>query len=214
MITKTLSQHNTEALAAEAVEYLLEGGVVMLPTDTAYALAADATNKQAVSQVFDLKGREETKSVGVVVSGLEQARQIAEVSPLAEKLWAAFMPGPLTMVLTTHGGTGLAGPVTHNGHTVGIRCPKLEVATLVAERLGRPFTATSANRSGQPPAYDPAEFLSELGEGDVPPQLVIDGGILPMVPVSTVVDLTGDTPRILRAGAIPEADIMELGATE
>jgi L-threonylcarbamoyladenylate synthase len=212
MITKSLSKHNTEELAAEAVEYLLEGGVVMLPTDTAYALAADATNAHAVSQVFDLKGRAETKSVGVVVSGLAQAKQIAEVSELAERLWVAFMPGPLTMVLPTHGGTGLAGPVTHNGRTVGIRCPKAEIATLVAERLGRPFTATSANRSDEPPAYEPAEFLGHLREDDLPPQMVIDGGMLPMVPVSTVVDLTGETPRILREGAIPEADIMKAGA--
>lgn len=213
MITKSLSEHNTEELAAEAVEYLLEGGVVLLPTDTAYGLAADATNKQAVSQVFDLKGRDEAKSSAVVVSGLAQAREIAEVSELAEKLWTAFMPGPLTMVLPTHGGTGLAGPVTHMGHTVGIRCPKFEVATLIAERLGRPYTATSANKADHPPAYDPAEFLDTLTDDDLPPQLVIDAGILPMVPVSTVVDLTGDLPQILREGAISQTDIMEVVGT-
>ena len=212
MVTKNLSQHNSEELAADAVEFLLEGGVVMLPTDTAYALAADATNKPAVAQVFDLKGREQTKSVGVVVAGLAQARAIAEVSPVAERLWSAFMPGPLTLVLPTHGGTGLAGPVTHQGRTVGIRCPDHEFARLVAERLERPYTATSANITARPPAYEPGEFLDSLSEGDLPPQLVIDEGLLPMRPVSTVVSLTGPDgqPEILREGAISRADIMKV----
>lgn len=210
MVTKKLSQHNSEALAADSVEFLLEGGVVMLPTDTAYALAADATNKAAVAQVFDLKGRAQTKSTSVVVAGLAQARQVAEVSEVAEKLWTTFMPGPLTLVLPTHGGTGLAGPVTHQGRTVGIRCPDHEFARLVAERLERPYTATSANRTDHPPAYEPGEFLDALTEADLPPQLVIDEGLLPMRPVSTVVSLTGPDgrPEVLRAGAISEADIM------
>lgn len=212
MVTKNLSQHNSEELAADAVEFLLEGGVVMVPTDTAYALAADATSKTAVSQVFDLKGRAETKSTSVVVAGLAQAKSIAEVSAAAERLWAAFMPGPLTLVLPTHGGTGLAGPVTHQGRTVGIRCPDHEFARLVAERLDRPYTATSANVTGQPPAYEPSEFLDSLAEGILPPQMVIDEGLLPMRPVSTVVSLTGPdgAPEILRAGAISEIDIMKV----
>lgn len=201
----TLTEHNHEEAAAVATEYLAEGGVVMVPTDTAYALAADATNEEAVEAVFRMKGRPQTKSASVVVSDRAMAESLARFSAPAIRLWDAFLPGPLTLVLPV-ADAALAPSVTHEGKTLGLRYPKLEVATMIAERLGHPYTATSANLAGHPPAYDPDEFLESLPDKTNPPHLLIDGGTLPMVPVSTVVEVEA-TVKVLRESAIPEADI-------
>lgn len=205
--TIKLTDHNVEAAVTAAAEFLQEGGVVMLPTDTSYGLAADAANADAVRRIFELKGRPPTQAMSVVVPDRSSAEALGVFSPAAAKLWDRFMPGPLTLVLPVAQQTGLAEQVTDKGKTIGIRCPKKDLSILVAERFGRPFTATSANRSGQPPAYSPEEFLNSLPD-DESLHLVIDAGELPINSVSTVVKVT-DRVLVLREGAIPAAVIME-----
>ena len=211
MKTISLGHHNQDEAAAIAVDFLLGGGVVVLPTDTAYALAADATSDAAVKAVQKLKGRESTNPFSVVVGSREQAEAIAQFSTEAAKLWTAFMPGPLTLVLPIAQAAGLAEGVMASAagsQTVGLRHPEYSFDTLVAERLERPFTATSANRGGNPPAYDVGEFLDSLPD-ELAPHCVIDAGTLEIRPVSTVVSIV-DAVTVLREGAIPASRITEI----
>lgn len=203
---------NQEAAAAITVDFLMNGGVVVMPTDTSYGLAADATNAKAVEQVVALKGREPNKPFSVIVAGKAQAESLGRFSPVAHQLWDAFMPGSLTLIVPVAEGVRLPETVTAGGKTVGLRHPDSEFALLVAERFERPYTATSANRASQPPAFTADEFLDSLPE-DQAPHLVIDAGQLPIGPVSTVVEVT-DKVKILREGAIPAAKINDItGAT-
>ncbi len=208
MKTIKLSEHNLEEAVATAVEFLIEGGVVLFPTDTSYGLAADAAREEALETVLRLKQDTSGKPLSVITDGRRQAEAIATFNPAAARLWDRFMPGPLTLVLPVSTGAGLAPQCVGKGRTVGIRYPDYPFAVQLAERLERPYTATSANLSGRPPAFTPEEFLDSL-TGDDLPHLVIDAGVLPLRPVSTVVDVTGGV-KVLREGAIPEADIVEV----
>lgn len=210
MKTIGLTGHNLEEAAATAAEFLSGGGVVMLPTDTAYALAADATNEAAVQTVFSLKGRADDQRLSVVVPTREQAGRLGTFSPPAERLWAVYMPGPLTLVVPLADGAGLAPSVT-GGQSVGLRQVAHPFTQLLAERFGRPFTATSANRSGHPPAFQPGEFLEDLEQA---PHLLVDAGDLPINPVSTVVRVAAGKVEVLREGAIAASEIEKVVDSE
>lgn len=208
MKTVKLGRHgNQEEAAAIAVDFLMNGGVVVMPTDTSYALAADATNPEAVARIFELKGRPADKPLAVMVPDREAAEKLAVFSPEAARLWTAFMPGPLTLVLPLLAGASLPATLTAGGRSIGLRCPRHGLALLTAERLERPYTATSANRAGAPAAFTVEEFLDELPD-EVTPHCVIDAGPLPIVPVSTVVAVS-DTVEVLREGAIPAEQIRQ-----
>lgn len=206
MKTIKLSKHNLADAAAVTVEFLQEGGVAVVPTDTSYGLAADAADESAIQALRQLKGRSEPQPLSIIVSDRAQAEQIGTFDAAAVALWDRFLPGPLTLVVPVAEGTDLAPEVISADRTIGIRYPDYHFAVAVAERFGRPYTATSANRAGQPPAYSVGEFLDSL-PGNVLPHLVVDAGTLPIRPVSTVVRAVGET-AVLREGAIPRADIM------
>lgn len=207
MKTIKLKGSNRDEVAATVVEFLQEGGVAVLPTDTSYGLAADAANPAAVEFLSQLKGRMKGQPLSVVVSERAQAERLTTFTPAAATLWERFLPGPLTLVLTAVGTAAIAPDVLAEDGTLGVRYPDYEFSVLVAERFGRPYTATSANRTGQPPTYSVNEFLDSLPE-NLLPHLVIDAGDLPIRPVSTVVRAIGEV-EVLREGAIPRADIME-----
>ncbi|MEX1113319.1 MAG: L-threonylcarbamoyladenylate synthase [Patescibacteria group bacterium] len=207
MKTIKLSAHNVEETVATAVEFLIEGGVVLFPTDTSYGLAADAAREEAVEVVLRLKQDISGKPLSVITDGRRQAEAITTFNPAAARLWDRFMPGPLTLVLPVSTGAGLVPQCVGEGQAVGVRYPDYPFAAQLAERLERPYTATSANLSGRPPAFTPEEFLEQVEGGELP-HLVIDAGSLPIRPVSTVVDVT-DGVRVLREAAISEADIIE-----
>lgn len=196
---------DVEEAAAVAVDFLEHGGVVVMPMDTSYGLAADATNQAAVEAIYEIKGRDQGQTPSVVVKDEVVARALGQFDERAEKLWAAFMPGSLTLIVPAQESHNLApGVVSDLG--VGLRQPKSSLTQLTAERLERPYTATSANRTGAPPAYSAEEFLDQLPD-DVLPHLVVDGGDLPIRPTSTVVSVQGDKVEILREGAIPADEI-------
>ena len=141
-----------------------------------------------------------------MVAERAQAERLTKFTPAAAALWERFLPGPLTLVLEAVGTAAMAPDVLAEDGTLGIRYPDYEFSVMVAERLGRPYTATSANRTGRPPAYSADEFLSSLPE-NLLPHLVVDAGTLPIRPVSTVVRPAGAEVEVLREGAIPAADI-------
>ena len=205
-LTKDLwHNRNQAAKVIESItKELRNGGLAVLPTDTAYALAADATNEDAVRKVFALKQRDESKPLPIVVSDHYMIREYAELSPLAEHLCDAFMPGPFALVVPQKQTSNLAKSLSPKG--IAFRIPENDFTRAVISDLGVPITSTSANLSGDAPLYNSQE-VKELFTEKV--QVILDAGNLPPTPPSTIVDLTGTEPKILRQGPVSEADVME-----
>ena len=187
----------------QAVALLQGGGLVALPTETVYGLAADGLNTRAVEDIYKAKGRWEGKPLSVFVTGMEMAESLCRNIPEeAYRLAEAFWPGPLTLVLPDAG--VVSGVVTAGGETLGVRCPDHPITLEVVRRLGRPLAAPSANPSGLPSPKDAQAVLEGLS-GLI--DAVVDGGPCVVAVESTIVDLTGQTPRILRQGGLAEAEI-------
>ncbi|HEV2000153.1 MAG TPA: L-threonylcarbamoyladenylate synthase [Xanthobacteraceae bacterium] len=186
---------------AEAARLLAEGHLVAFPTETVYGLGADATDARAVARLFAAKGRPSFNPLIAHVADVMAARRAGKLSPLAEKL-VQFWPGPLTLVVPARdvvcelARAGLA--------TVALRVPKHPVAQALLAAFGKPIAAPSANRSGHVSPTTADHVLADL-EGFV--DLVVDGGPTPLGLESTIVDVSGDTPRLLRTGGVPRADI-------
>ncbi len=179
-----------------AAKVLLGAGLVVLPTETVYGLAALASDPAATRALFARKGRGADVPIAVLCADAEQAMALtAAAPPLAAELAAAHWPGPLTMVLRRRPGLGwrLGEPTD----TIGVRCPDHDLVRALAARVG-PLATTSANRHGLPTPSSALEAAEQLLG---PVDLVLDGGALSGTP-STVVDLTGDASRVLRQGAV------------
>ncbi len=184
---------------------LQNGEIVLFPTDTIYGLGVDALNVEALKKLRELKGRQEGKAVSIIVADMVMAEEYAEVSPLAQKLAAAFLPGKLTLVLKAK--PNLPPELTAGTGTIGIRIPKHLLCLNLARELGRPLTATSANVSDKEPEKTPGKILAQFGERAGMISQVIDLGELPESLPSTVVDARGDKSIILREGAISQKQI-------
>jgi L-threonylcarbamoyladenylate synthase len=185
------------AAVREAADVLRGGGLVAFPTETVYGLGADAANPAAVATIFAAKGRPATNPLIVHVTGESQARSLAaDWPPAAAKLAAAFWPGPLTLVVTK--AAAVPSPVTAGGPTVALRCPAHPVAAALVREFG-PVAAPSANRSGELSPTTADHVLRSLGDAV---DLILDGGPCPGGLESTVVDVYGPTPRLLRPGLV------------
>ncbi len=181
------------------VQFLQRGEVVALPTDTVYGLAANPFDLAAVERIYALKGRAHAKPLSLLVPGIAAAEELArELPPIFYELAEAFWPGPLTLVVKA------ASPVplkvtAQTGH-VALRFPLAPIAVAVMLEAGFPVTATSANLSGMPECASAQEVALQLGPA-LP--LIVDGGAARLRQASTLVDLTGGVPRLLREGVIP-----------
>jgi L-threonylcarbamoyladenylate synthase len=192
-------------LIARAARLVRAGGIVAFPTDTLYGLAVDPGNETAVERLFDVKGRDASLALPLVAADLEQVRVWSGALPdLVATLARRFWPGPLTLVLPA--APALPARLLGGGHTVAIRVPAHAVARALAHAVGRPVTSTSANRSGWPPPATADAVEQALGSAI---DLVIDAGPCPGGPPSTIVDVAGTTPRLLRAGAVPWERVLE-----
>jgi L-threonylcarbamoyladenylate synthase len=192
-----------------AIEVLRRGGVVVFPTDTVYGLGAHIFLPRAVEKVFELKGRSRHQPLPVLVGSLDQLAGLApSLPPRAVALAERFWPGALTLVLVAL--ETVPELVTAKSGKVAVRVPHHPVPLALIEGLGAPITGTSANLSGQPPARTAEEVKGQMRERV---DLVLEGGPPPGGRESTVVDLTGKAPLVLRVGAIPQEEIEEcLGA--
>ncbi len=183
------------------VGILAADGVMAYPTETFYGLGAVLFSRKAVRRVFRLKARDAGKPLSLVVAGMDMIERLAmEPPPVFYRLAEEFWPGPLTLVLKAAESfpPELAGP----GHSVAVRIPPAAwLRGLIAE-IGLPITATSANISGEKEVSDPAE-VRRLFEGKV--DVILDGGPTPGGLPSTIVDLSGECPRVVREGAVPAA---------
>lgn len=190
-------------LIQEAALVLQGGGVVAYPTDTVYGLAVDAMNAAAVARLYAVKQRPAEKALPLIIGDLGQLAQVvARLPASAERLIAAFWPGPLTLVMAPH--ARVPTPVLGDSGRVGVRWPAAAVSQQLALALGRAITASSANRSGAAAALTAAEVVTQL---DAAVDLLLDGGTMPSAQVSTILDVTIDPPALLRAGKIPSSAI-------
>jgi L-threonylcarbamoyladenylate synthase len=199
--TEILSTHTAELFQAavrRAAELLRAGEVVALPTETVYGLAANALDADAVSRIYEVKGRPAHNPIIVHVAGVEMAKRCAADWPeSAVKLARAFWPGPLTLVLRrSH---SIPEVVTAGGETVGLRWPSHPFIQAVIRECGFPLAAPSANRSNGISPTNAAHVSKDL-EGRI--RLIVDGGQSQVGIESTVLDLSGTKARVLRPGII------------
>jgi L-threonylcarbamoyladenylate synthase len=194
---------------AEAVRVLRAGGIVAVPTDTVYGIAVALSTPGGIERLFAAKSRPPDKAIALLLADGAQAADIGVLSGSAEALARAFWPGGLTLVVQRRNDRPLPAALTGGElapgaiPTVGLRVPAHDAPRALARALG-PLPTTSANRSGEPELRDADAIHAEFGDAL---DLILDGGRSPGGPPSTVVDVTGDEVRILRAGAISTDDI-------
>jgi L-threonylcarbamoyladenylate synthase len=182
---------------------LKQNGVIAVPTETFFGLAVNPFMEEALARLFALKNRAPEKPVLLLVDGPEMLRQVArEVPGRARRLMEKFWPGPLSIIVPSlphldwrlTGGTG----------TIAVRHPRQALTCRLIAALGFPITGTSANRAGGRPLVRADEVADEFGNGV---DLILEAGPCPGGLPSTIVDVTGALPRLVRAGAIPAADL-------
>ncbi len=186
-------------ITTKAVEILKKGGVILLPTETVYGIAADARSKSAIDRLYQIKNRDYSKPLQILVSSLKEAEEIAVFGPKARELAKKHWPGALTIILKIKP-SSLPNNFNKVNETVGIRIPNHPVAIEVLRQLNSPLAATSANISGNDPNIDFASASKTLGDKL---DLLIDGGGSAIGISSTVVDLTDENEvKILRQGSV------------
>ncbi len=184
---------------------LRSGGLVAFPTETVYGLGADALNDEAVKKIFKAKGRPGDNPLIVHLSKVEDAEGICYLTENAKRLFKSFSPGPLTVILKKKPCLGNA--VTAGLDTVAVRIPENKTARALIEASGCPVAAPSANISGKPSPTTAEDVIDDmLGRIDA----IIDGISCEVGVESTVVDMTGENPVILRPGAVTLSDIKKL----
>ncbi len=177
-----------------AVQALEAGEVIAYPTDTVYGLGCDLFNKKATERLYHIKGMAKSQRLSFICGDLKQISQYAVMHDRVYRVLKAFLPGPYTFVLDAT--REVPRTVQSNRKTVGIKLPNHAVPTALVAELGRPIISTTAARHGEPVLPDPREIDQEFhGLG-----LVLDGGPGGLVPTS-VVDLTGPSPVVIRVGA-------------
>jgi L-threonylcarbamoyladenylate synthase len=183
------------------VAFLNNDGVIAYPTDTFYGLGVNCYSEKAVKKIFDLKGRDTTKALLVVISGRSMLQDLVESIPFSfEPLAENFWPGPLTLIFKAS--ERLPGIVSGGSKTIGVRWPDFVWLQALIRRAGFPLTATSANLSEEKEIIDPSRLVEEF-EGKI--DLIVDGGPAPGGKPSTVVDISSGGLSILREGAIPSS---------
>ncbi len=196
-IIRVSASRPSAAAVKKAALVLKKGGVVAFPTETVYGLGANLLDKKAVERVYKIKNRPRNKPLTVHVADTASVKKITGKIPLrAAKLIEKYWPGPLTVILRDR-----------RGKKTGFRMPDNKIALDLIRKAGVPVVAPSANISGNKPPRDAKEVLRDL-DGKI--DLVIDGGKTAIGIESTVVDMTGRTPRILREGAISKAEIEQI----
>jgi L-threonylcarbamoyladenylate synthase len=186
-----------------AAELIRRGGLVAIPTDTFYGIAADPFNLAAVDQIYRVKGRPETRALPILVNSIAQAVALSLDVPYAfHKLAAKFWPGPLTLLVEAS--TGIPLKITAHTGNVALRWPKSIFVSALIGLVKGPITGTSGNISGQPACATAVELFEQMGDR-LP--LIIDAGETPGNLASTIVKLEGDDWTVMREGAFSEEQI-------
>jgi L-threonylcarbamoyladenylate synthase len=198
------------AAIAKAARVFAAGGLVAFPTETVYGLGADAGNGEAIARLYAAKGRPAFNPLIAHVASAAAARKLARFDAAAERLSAAFWPGPLTLVLPKTADCPVAALASAGLDSVAVRVPAHPVAQELLRAFGGPVVAPSANRSGHVSPTTAAHVLADLG-GRI--DLIVDGGATPVGLESTIVACLGEPfgePALLRPGGVPRAAIEQV----
>lgn len=187
---------------ARTVERLQAGAVIAFPTDTLYAVGCRARDPSAVRRLYAVKRRPQTQPVILLVAHQSQVDEWAAVTPEARTLMDRHWPGPLTLVLARRPGGPALGP---GGPTLAFRVPNHPVALELLRGLQEPMASSSANRAGAPPPDHPDAVLGGL-EHEI--DLILDGGRTPLGKASTILDMSGPRPHLLRPGLIKKQELL------
>ena len=196
---------NTLESHEEAARLVRSGGVIAFRTDTFYGLGADPLNAAAVRKIKQLKGREENKPILLLISDIDQIDRLIEEPDSYRKIAVQHWPAALTLIGKAR--PGLPTDLTAGTNTIGLRLPDDEEVRALVRVCGGALTATSANPSGKPPAQTVADVKNYFPNGI---DLIVDGGAALITEPSTVVDLTGRQPRMIREGAVKRSELSEL----
>ena len=194
-----------DSILKHAADVVKGGGLIVYPTETLYGIGADVTNPLIVGRINQVKRRADTKPILMIVNSLEMmSPYVDSISPDARSLMDKFWPGPLTLVFKAS--RSVPPEITRDTGTVGVRIPSSRICLRLLEHTGVPLTSTSANRAGEKPAHT----IQEIQKGLTGIDLYLDAGKLPESQPSTVVDMSGATPRVLRSGAIDNGRLRQL----
>ncbi|MBT98463.1 MAG: threonylcarbamoyl-AMP synthase [Dehalococcoidia bacterium] len=189
----------------KAVQFLKNGGVVAIPTDTLYGLAANVFNIEALERIYDIKQRSATP-LPVLVSGWDQVKRMAkDVPPEIQRLVEEFWPGGLTLVV--YKANGVPDLLTAGAPTVALRMPDHPAPLALINGLGGPITGTSANISGGEDLKTLAEVIDQMGSRV---DYVLECGPEPKGTGSTIIDITSGNPKLLREGAVPFDQVLRV----
>jgi L-threonylcarbamoyladenylate synthase len=179
-----------------AAKVVLEGGIIICPTDTIYGIGADATNEKAVRRIYSIKGRDDSKPMLVLADSIAMADTYA--FGVSSTDWPArYWPGPITFVFKAR--NSIPAVVTGERGTIGIRVPQHKFCLDLVKAIGKPIISTSANLSGMNGGDRIDEIERQFADSV---DMIINAGNVHDVLPSTIVDVTGKTPKILRQGAI------------
>lgn len=187
----------------KATEVLKIGGVVVYPTETLYGLGANPFDEQALQKVFEIKGRDLSKPISLAFRDIEHVKRFAEINSTAEKIIKKFLPGPLTIILTSK----LQLDDILGGNKIGVRIPDNKVALELLKEVKFPLTSTSANLSGSKNPETAKEAINQIGEKV---DLVLDAGKCKYGKPSTVVDLSSGEIEVVREGIIGKKELLKL----
>ncbi|MDD2731214.1 MAG: L-threonylcarbamoyladenylate synthase [Candidatus Portnoybacteria bacterium] len=198
----------SEEAIIEAAKTMLSGGTVVFPTDTVYGLGCDATNEEAIKKIFKIKNRVDNKPLAVVVRDIAMAGKIAFLEKKTEKALSVIWPGAITVILWRR--SKLPEVLSAGKQTIGLRVPDYKLTYWLAENMGRPYVATSANFTGEPATTKISEVINYFDKTYLKPDLVLDAGDLKFAQPSTVLDLTGPQPKITRIGPVDKQKLLEI----
>lgn len=202
-----LDRPEKEAIG-EAAEAIKNGKVIIYPTDTVYGLGANAFDEDAIKKIFEIKGRDFNKPISIIVRDIEMAKEVASFGRNTEKILEKIFPGPVTVILFKK--KVLSEILTGGTEKIGLRIPDCKFTRILMENLDFPITTTSANISGEGASGNISEILSQFKNKKTKPDLVIDAGALPKSSSSTVIDLTGPEPKILRTGPVTKHELKKI----
>jgi L-threonylcarbamoyladenylate synthase len=197
-ILKAGAEYSKENLIRDAAAFVSGGGVIAYPTETFYGLGADATNNQAINRIFEIKGRNFHNPVSVIIGHAQDINPLVRnITDSARKLMDAFWPGPLTIIFEA---SGTVSPLlTANTGKIGIRLSSNDIARGIAEKTGKPLTATSANLSGAPECEDVDQVIRQIGDQI---EAIVDTGKTESRIGSTILDASCEPVQIIRTGLI------------
>ncbi len=204
IVIRVTDQVSFDRAVSLGASFLREGKLVVFPTETVYGIGCNALDETAVEALYRAKNRPKEKPLLLHLHSLSQAESCAYLDDAARRLLAAFTPGPLSIIVKKR--PHIPSAVTAGGETVGLRFPDEPLFLAMAREAEIPIAATSANISGFTSAKDgdAAREMAEVAD------LIIDGGICTYSIESTILSLAGDTPKILREGAIPKEKLLEV----